>query len=233
VSDTVPLASRVALSTSVAALTVALAYDRRATLTQVARLGARAASDAGAPDRARLLERIAAVGPAALVESAFVRPLLHLASPSEGGLLSPADFAAGEDVTAEARERRVQGITWLEAPWAGGAPEPVAPGGERHGVCAVDAEGVYAALCYERVGQGLEVPALGLVAALAAVPVRRGARRLRPGERLPAFAPVAITCDDAGVLLEATATLQAGPRAKKAHLSVARGEGRWLVVTRR
>jgi hypothetical protein len=233
VSDTVPLASRVALSTSVAALTVALAYDRRATLTQVARAGAHAAASAGAPERARLLERVAAVGPAALVESAFVRPLLHLASPSEGGLLSPADFSAGDDVTADARERLVQGITWLEAPWAGGKPEPVAPGGERHGICAVDAEGFYAALCYERLGQGLEVPALGLVAALGAVPVRRGARRLTPGERLPAFAPVAIACDETGVLVEATATPQAGPRSKKSHLSVARGVGRWLVATRR
>src|SRR6186713_2804804 len=48
-------AARVALSTSVAALSVALAYDRTRTLTVLARVGARAAADAGAPTRAALL----------------------------------------------------------------------------------------------------------------------------------------------------------------------------------
>jgi gamma-glutamyltranspeptidase/glutathione hydrolase len=233
VNEEVPVASRVALSTGIAALTVALAYDRRATLTSVARAGGRTAAAAGAPERARVLERIAAVGPAALSDSSFVRPMLHLASPSEGGLLTPADFVATEDVTAAAQERLVRGVTWLEAPWADSKPEPVAPGGARHGVCAVDVEGVYAALCYEQIGSGLEVPALELVAPLAAVPVRRGTPRVTPGTRLSAFTPIAIACDDTGTPVEVTASLQAGPRAHKSHLSVARGEGRWLVVTRR
>lgn len=233
VSEDVPIASRVALSTSVAALTVALAYDQRATLTAVARSGAKAANDAGAEARARVLERIASVGPAALGESSFVRPLLHLASPSEGGLLTPADFVASEDVTADAHERLVRGVTWLEAPWADSKPDTVAEGGNRHGICAVDVEGVYAALCYEQIGSGLDVPALGLVAPLAAVPVRRGTPRVTPGTRLPAFTPIAIACDDSGTPVEVTATLQAGPRSQKSHLSIARGSGRWLVVTRR
>lgn len=232
VTDNVPLASRVALPTGVAALTVALAYDRRATLTAVAKVGAREATAAGAPERARLLGRVASVGPAALAESAFVRPLLHLASPSEGGLLSPADFVAADDVAHEAHARLVRGTTWLEAPWADAKPEAVAPGGERHGICAVDATGVYAALCYEQLGSGLDVPALGLVAALGAVPVRRGTPRVTPGARVMAFAPVAIVCDENSVPREATVTLQAGPRARKSHLSIARGTGRWLVPTR-
>ncbi|HEV8550185.1 MAG TPA: hypothetical protein VGQ57_14170 [Polyangiaceae bacterium] len=231
VSEQVPVASRVALPTSIAALTVALAYDQRATLTAVARFGAKAAADRGSAERARLLERVASVGPAALTESSFVRPLLHLASPSEGGLLSPADFVATEDIASEAQERSLDGVTWLEAPWAEALPE-VGSGGERHAICAVDAEGVYATLCYERVGTGLAVPALGLVAALGAVPVRRGERRVSPGERLPSAAPIAIACDDAGAPIEATATFQAGPHAKKSHLSVARGSGRWVIATR-
>ncbi|HWP04398.1 MAG TPA: hypothetical protein VNN72_01590 [Polyangiaceae bacterium] len=233
VTENVPVASRVALPTGVAALTVALAYDQRATLTSVAKVGAREATAAGAPERSRLLARIASVGPAALAESAFVRPLLHLASPSEGGLLSPADFVATEDVALEAHARVLRGTTFLEAPWAEAKPDAVAPGGERHGICAVDANGVFAVLCYEQVGAGLDVPALGLVAALGAVPVRRGTPRVSPGARIPAFAPVAIACDDNGVPVEATATLQAGPRSRKSHLSIARGSGRWLVPTRR
>lgn len=232
VHDDVPVASRAALPTGVAALTVALAYDRRATLTAVARVGARTAADASAPERARLLDRVAAVGPAALGESGFMRPLLHVASPSEGGLLTPADFVATDDVTVEAKARRVRGQTTLEAPWAEAKPEPMAAGGERHGICAVDANGVYAALCYERIGTGLPVPGLGLVAALGAVPVRRGTPRVSPGTRLPAFAPVAILCDDGAAPLEATVSVQSGPRARKSQLSIARGAGRWLVVTR-
>jgi gamma-glutamyltranspeptidase/glutathione hydrolase len=233
VDEIVPLASRVALSTSVAALTVALAYDRRATLTAVARAGARVAKEAGAADRARLLDRVASVGPAALSETSFVRPLLHLASPSEGGLLTPADFTGADDVVTDAREHLVRGVTWLEAPWADTKAEPLPPSGERHGICAVDAEGVYAALCYERIGTGLDIPALELVAALGAVPVRRGTRRVTPGERLPAPAPIAIACDESGAPVESTATLQDGARGRKSHLSVARGSGRWLVATRR
>jgi hypothetical protein len=232
VGDAVPVAARVALSTSVAALTVALAYDRRATLTAVARAGVSAAKEAGAEDRARLLGRVGAVGPAALSEASFVRPLLHLASPSEGGLLSPADFVAAADVTLAARERHVRGTLVLDAPWADTKSEALAAGGSRHAICAADAEGVYAALCYERLGEGLAVPALGLVAALAATPVRRGTRRVSPGERLAVTAAAQIACDEAGAPFEVTATLQAGPRARKAHLSVARGSGRWLVATR-
>jgi hypothetical protein len=229
----VPVAARVALSTSVAALTVALAYDRRATLTAVARAGARAATDVGAADRARLLERVAQVGPAALTESSFVRPLLHLASPSQGGLLTPADFAAADDASLEARVRKTRDTIVLEAPWATDKTEPVGPGASRHAICAVDAEGVYAALCYERIGEGLAVPALELVLALSGTPVRRGTRRVTPGERLPAAAAIAVHCDgETTAPFEVTATIQSAPRAKKHDLSIARGSGRWVVATR-
>ena len=57
--------------------------------------------------------------------------------------------------------------------------------------------------------------------------------RVRAGVRQLVIAvPVAIVCAEGGAPLEATATLQSGPRARKSHLSVARGNGRWLVVTR-
>ena len=233
VEDEVPIAAKVAISTSVAAVTVALAYDQRATITAVARSGVRAANTAGAAERARLLERVAEVGPGALAESSFVRPMLHLASPSEGGLLAPADFTPATDVALDARERTTATGGVLEPPWADVKPDTMVAGGSRHGICAVDAEGVFATLTYECIGAGLAVPALGLVAPLVAVPVRRGTPRVAPGTRLPAAAPIAIVCDEAKAPLEVTATLQAAPRAHKAHLSIARGSGRWLVVTRR
>lgn len=232
VEEAVPIAAKVAISTSVAAMTVALAYDRRATLTAVARAGCRAASDAGATERARLLERIAEVGPAALAESSFVRPMLHLASPSEGGLLSPADFTAATDLVLDARERTLETGLAFEPPWVDVKLE-ASGSGTRHGICAVDADGVFAALAYECLGQGLEVAALGLVAPLVAVPVRRGTPRVAPGTRLPASAPLAILCDEAGAPREVTATLPQSSRLTKTHLSVARGTGRWIVATRR
>jgi hypothetical protein len=100
-------------------------------------------------------------------------------------------------------------------------------------VCAVDARGVYAVLSYERLGKGFEVPMLELVAALGAVPVRRGEPRVTPGSRVPAAAAVSIRCDAAGAPNEVQAVLQAAPRAKKAELSIARGTGRFVVATRR
>ena len=227
----VPVAARVALSTAVAAITVALAYDRRATLTTLAKQGVRIAKDVGALDRARVLDRIASVGPAALSESSFVRPLLHLASPSQGGLLTPADFVAAEDASSEARESEVRGEIVLEAPWALAKVEAPGPGGSRHGICAVDATGAYAALSYEHLGQALDVPALELVASLAAIPVRRGTPRVKPGERLPAAAGLAVYCDDNHAPSEVTVTVQSPTRAKKRTLSVARGEGRWVIAT--
>lgn len=233
VGDAVPAAARVAISTGVAALTVALAYDRRATLTAVARAGSRAATAAGSVERARLLERIAEVGPAALAESTFVRPLLHVASPSEGGLLTPADFVAASDVTLDAVERRTEQRLVLEPPWSDPSAAPLGPGGQRHGICAVDAEGVFAALAYERAGAGMDVAALGLVAPLRGIPVRRGERRITPGERLPAFAPIAVYCDEHGAAVEVTALPEVPGREKKTSLSVARGSGRWVLASRK
>jgi len=149
--EAIPAAARVALPSTVAAFAVALAYDRVATLSSVARFGAVAADQAGSAERKRLLERVAAVGPRALAESAFVRPLLHVASPSQGGLLTPSDFGVSGDFAVAARERKTRGQTVLEAPWTGETPKGSAPA-LKTGVCAVDARGVYAVLGYARLG---------------------------------------------------------------------------------
>jgi gamma-glutamyltranspeptidase/glutathione hydrolase len=227
--EAIPDAARVALPSTVAALAVALAYDRVATLTSVARPGVLAAAEAESEGRKRLLERIAAVGPRALAESAFVRPLLHLASPSEGGLLTPADFVGSGEFAVPASERKTRGQTLLEAPWSHEKPRGPAPLlGE--GLCAVDARGVYAALGYARIGEGLAVDALGLVAALAATPVERGTPRVRPGQPIACNAPFSVSLDEAGVPEEVSLSARAKKRARV--LRIARDTGRWVLAKR-
>ena len=227
----VPPAARVALPTSVPALSVALAYDRGATLTALARHGSEAARGVQAEDRARVLERIAEVGSAALTETAFTRPMLHVASPSEGGLLSPADFTAASDVSVAAEERSIDGVISLEPPWAD-AESPPGAIALTESVCAIDAQGAFAALSYSRIGQGLRVDALELVASLAATPVERGRTRVRPGERIPTGAPLAVLCDATGAPREVRVSQRpAKPDAKP--LRITRdGSSRWLNATR-
>ncbi|HEX6272681.1 MAG TPA: hypothetical protein VFZ53_06575 [Polyangiaceae bacterium] len=217
-----PPATKLALPTTIAALSVALAYDGARTLTPLAKIGARAAKESGARARAALLERVSAVGPGALTEARFVQPLLHVAGAAEGGLLAQGDFVPPSDVSAEAELRAHKNGPLLEAPWADDAPLESSSG---HALCAVDARGVFAALCYRELTSGMDVSELELMAALAAIPVRRGEQRVRPGTRLPSPAPAAIRCDAALAPLEVCVRRE--PSSRKT-FGIARSEGRWV-----
>lgn len=225
-----PDAARIALPTGIGALTVALAHDPVRTLTQVAKPGISRAKEAGSRERAQVIERIAAVGPGALSESAFVRPLLHLASPSQQGLLTPADFAPSRDLIVAAEEHRSKAGNVLQLPFE--APRALPPGSEA--IVAVDSRGVYAALAHQRVGEeGLSVDALGLVAAFGAIPVERGRPRVRPGVHLPFAAALSIDLSAAGKPMAAKArTLSFGKR-RATTLTVAQSDLRWVTATRR
>jgi hypothetical protein len=193
-AEPIPDAARVGVPCGVAAVLVAHAYDAGQSLGSVLRAGVQRAERSGAPARARLLQRIRAVGAAALAEVSFTRALLRVAGPSEGGLITPSDFAALPDVDVPALERPGWGGILAEPPWA----RELAGLGEHPGlgigcsVCAVDARGVLAALCYRRVDEGLGIGELELEAPLCAVPVRRGVARFAPGKPLPAPAPIGL-----------------------------------------
>jgi hypothetical protein len=116
----------------------------------------------------------------------------------------------------------------LDAPWAN--DEPSEKGSEGHAACAVDARGVFAALCYREITDGQAVDELELEVSFGAVPVRRGEPRVRPGERLPAPAPATIRCDAALTPLEVRVRRE--PNARRT-LSIARGSGRWLEASTR
>jgi hypothetical protein len=234
-TETVPQAARVALPTTVPALSLALAYQGKGSLTGLVRAGVSAAEAAGASGRAAVLERIGAVGAQALGESAFAQPFLHVASPSEGGLLTHADFsAAADDLSLAALgHRNDAGMTMVPPFDAPLSPDPALGTGEA--IVAVDAQGVFAALSYRRLGTGLRVDPLELVAPLAAAPVLRGKTRIRPGARLLSPAPLLVRATEGGAPME----VAAAPRAKSAAtlegevLRVSRSAARWVETSRR
>ncbi len=204
-----PASARVALSGSVAALSVALVYEAELSLARLVRPGIQAAERAGSAARASLLKRVAGVGPAALAEPSFVQPVLRLASPSQGGLLTPSDFNAPSDLDRTTTERSGADGGWMEAPWAL-EPRGDAELGVGHAIVAVDALGRFAALAYRELHDGLSISELGLIAPFSAVPVRRGVARLTPGKRLPAPAPLALVRDSNSAVVAALAEPEAG-----------------------
>jgi gamma-glutamyltranspeptidase/glutathione hydrolase len=190
--EPIPEAARIAIPTSVAAALVAQAYDGEQKLRAIMKASIARAERSGAEGRVELLKRIRAVGATALSEPAFTRPLLHVAGPSQGGLVTPADFGKVGDVDREAEQYGVGSVTVFEPPWSGEAtPECAAPLGIGCAVLAVDVHGVLAAAAYRRVTDGLVIEELELEAPLVAVPVERGVPRVAPGARLPAPAPLA------------------------------------------
>ncbi len=189
--EVVPDAARVGIAAGVAALLVAHAYDGGEGLARILKPGLRAAERAGADGRVALLRRIRGVGAGALTEPAFVRAFLRGAGPSEGGLVTPADFVALGDIDAAATERKVGRRKVYEAPWAAGGAGASASG-VGYAVVAIDARGVAAAVCYRRDLDGFPVEDLDVDAHLGAEPVQRGVTRIAPGEARPAPAPVAI-----------------------------------------
>jgi gamma-glutamyltranspeptidase/glutathione hydrolase len=205
--ETIPDAARVAVPGGVAAAAVAHAYDGSQRLDAIVKAGVRRARRRRASARAALLERVGAVGAAALTESTFVQALLRVAGPSQGGLVTPADFATVPALDRKASRQAIGTGALLVPPWTT-EPLQLAPGSEigvGHAVCAVDVRGVFAALGFRRVERGVAIEELELKAPLAAAPVQRGHARVRPGSRLAAPAPVAIRCDALGAPIEVLA----------------------------
>ncbi len=221
--EEVPDAARVAVPTSVAAALVAHAYDGSQRLAAILKPGVSRAQRSGAESRAELLRRIRAIGAGALSEQSFVRPMLHVAGQSEGGLITPSDFAAILELDAPAASVPTGQGTLVEAPWASSATPGIGIG---CALCAVDARGVFAALAYRRTTDGVAIDELELEAPKSAVPVERGVERVSPGIRLPAPAPLAIRCDGSGTPVEVIACPSA------VRLDVAKPDGPVLRICR-
>jgi hypothetical protein len=191
--EPVPEAARLAVPTSFVAALVAAAYDGSQKVGSIMKSGVSRAQRAGAESRGSVLKLIRSVGAGAISDTSFVRPMLHAAGLSQGGLLTPADFGAVPDLDCEAATRKLAGSTLVEPPWASeGAEVDVSELGIGCAVLAIDVRGTFAALCYRRLTDGFLLEDLELEAPLGAVPVLRGVTRIAPGARLPAPAPIAI-----------------------------------------
>lgn len=209
--DVIPRAARVAAPGSVAALLVALRYGRSVGLSRVLSPGVSLARKQGCARRAEVLEQIERLGAAALASSAIARPLIHAAGPTEGGALCARDLETVADID---RLAAADGAV-RSAPWAADRGEPSAMSSaewdaraeRQQGLCACDAAGGVAVLCYDDAPSGLCVEALELVLPLDAVPVRRGMPRVSPGTLLPAPTPLRIEVSEADVPTLATVEL--------------------------
>lgn len=236
--EAVPDQARLAVPTSVPAALVALAYDGSQSLTTILKPGITRAQRAGAGARAALLRQVRSQGAAAFSDTAFVRPLLRVAGPSQGGLLTSADFGQVGGLDHEASSRTVDGTAWLEAPWASEPGEvDTAAVGIGIAVCAVDVRGHFAALCYRRLVDGFPIDDLELEAPLAAQPVLRGVERAAPGAPLPSPAPIAFATDASGAVTQviaspALAVLDAGALQSPA-LALRRSAGKKTVEAAR
>jgi hypothetical protein len=202
--ETIPPAARIAVPGAVAAAAVANAYDGAKSLGSLVKHGILRAERAGAEGRAEVLGRVRSAGQVAFSEQAFTRPFLRLAGPSEGGLVTPADFANVTDIDHAATTRQAAGSDFLEAPWSETSSSEPLPAELGIGavVCAVDVRGVFAAVAYFRPSDGLEIDDLALLAPYVAVPTQRGVPRQAPGSPLPAPAPIAVRCNESGVPVE-------------------------------
>lgn len=233
-ADEIPSAARIAVPAGLTAVIIALAYDEQAKVSRLVRTAIRRARDSGAEARAELMERVRAVGAGAVTENAFMRPLLHAAGESAGGVLTPADLRSISGVDCPATIHEIGGSRWVVAPWAlSDAPESVPEElGTGHAICAIDVRGLFATLSYRRVMNGVSVEELEAEAPPIAIPVLRGVTRVSPGSPLVAPAPVAIRIDDAGTPIEVAAAPSAA-RPTEDELARAKLRIRWDATSRR
>jgi hypothetical protein len=213
--EALPTAARVAVPGGIAALLVASRYGRSASLSKLVATGILLAKKAGCERRAEVLDTISRLGASALASPTLARPLIHLAGPSEGGALGLADLEFIPELDQPARvtaslrtpawaDERLEAIHVSESDWQDQALR-------QHGLCASDATGGLASLCYDNAIAGLRVDDLELVMPLNAVPVRRGMPRILPGRFIPAPTPLSIEIGEGDVPFAATVALADRP----------------------
>jgi gamma-glutamyltranspeptidase/glutathione hydrolase len=185
-----PPAARVGVPYSVPALAVALGYGAGSALARLVQPGVVLAREQGAARRAAVLTRVGEVGALCFAEPELSLALVRAFGAPNGGLLTPADFAAPGGLDEAASELSQAGQPLLSVPWAAEAQRPFTRG---VGVCAIDINGLVAAAVFEAQPEASYVEELELSAPLWAVPTLRGVPRVTPGTALPAAAPLWIT----------------------------------------
>jgi gamma-glutamyltranspeptidase/glutathione hydrolase len=199
--DEVPVVARVGVPALPAALCTAHASAGSLTLAQAL---TPALARAGGP-RARLLERIARRGAAAMFESFVADPLVALAGRVAGGVLTRQDLEEVRPLLLPC-ERVASGSGELAVcPWGAravvDASAEAIDGARTHVLATGDVHGLTAIACFEVPDEGSAVEELGVTAPWLAEPVLRGRARVRPGEPRPAAAPMVLVLRDAALEL--------------------------------
>lgn len=174
-----PRTARVGAPMLPAALFSALATFGTATQSAVSG-GAVAMARELSPERARVLDRLARLGPRGFLE--FTEALMAATGKMTGGLLTAEDLTLVPTIEACTRDAEA---TLAFAPWSDEEAEA-----RSEIVTAIDGRGTVAIAAYETHEIGVPIPELGLLAPGYAAPVRRGERRVAPG--VPCGIPAAI-----------------------------------------
>ncbi len=187
--EAVPDAARIGAPSSVAAIAAAHAQDGRMSLSESATAAARMAQSEDASLRSALIRRIASVGPLAMREPAFSRPLLDVAGRSQGGNLTIEDL----EQAAAGVGRPIEHLGLLLLPRETQSSAPV----ELQSLiaCVCDGGGVLGVIHIGIDPSAIVIDQLQVAAPRLAVPVMRGVPRITPGKPVPAPAPIAISVD--------------------------------------
>lgn len=190
--DPIPVAALIAAPASITALATAHAQDGKVSMQRLVSRALRIAEASGARSRASLLQRIALSGSLVMRDPAFSRGLLDVAGRAVGGNLTITDLRTADTRVATQQsfaQRASVAQTVLrvrdQASRCHLSMQPIV-------VCACDKRGMLAAMHFASDPQGVWVESLELSAPRIAIPVRRGVRRVAPGERLTVPAPIFI-----------------------------------------
>lgn len=176
--EEIPAAARVAAPGSIHAAALACAFHPGTTILSCVRPGVSRAKQAGKKGRAELLELVATKAATALTDPRVKKAFTSLFGTVEGGLITPADLAAREDVQAKAR---VSDDAY-RTPWG---DTDANRGGAGHAIVAGDSMGLFVALSYGELTSGLELIPFETTVPMTAKPVLRGVTRVSPGTPIP------------------------------------------------
>lgn len=198
--EEIPPAARVAAPGSIHAAALACVFHPGTTILSCVRPGVSRAKQTGQKGRAELLEVVAAKAATALTDPRVRKAFISRFGTVEGGLITPADLAAREDVQAKAL--LYEGA--YRTPW-GRADEGTTGAG--HAIVAGDSKGLFVALAYGELPGGLELDPFETIVPMTARPVLRGVTRVAPGTPIPWADGLRIQRTENGTLSGASAAV--------------------------
>jgi len=203
--DEVPLVARVAVPGSLAALSIACAFQPGTSLLAASRAGVSVAKSQGKKERARMIDALAGLGARFLHEPGLKKELLTRFGPTEQGNWGPADLIMSGDiqqvpVLGGSAEQEGLTLPWNNADDKLSDMLAKEAWGRSHCIVAVDAAGLFVALSYRALPDELYIDEFELSMPTFAVPVLRGVPRVAPGEALRTPAALFLDRDESGAM---------------------------------